>query len=113
MTDCRVVNSYGIAPHVTWSRPAGPGYNSLAVKNHLNNDKPTFQQAAWKDAILNSSSNVTFVHKAGAENLVADFLSKNTGDNEEGMDLKVEEDFHGIRELLFGKVDNQILPLTY
>ncbi|KAG7528292.1 hypothetical protein FFLO_06276 [Filobasidium floriforme] len=58
-----------------------------AVKSLLNNDKLTFQQAAWKEAIL-SSGVQEFVHKPGKQNGVADFLSRNAvGDNTEPIEL--------------------------
>lgn len=48
-----------------------------AVKDLLNNGRPTFQQASWKESLLNCGMDIQFVHKAGKENKVADYLSRN------------------------------------
>jgi hypothetical protein len=67
-----------------------------AVKDLLNNTRPTFQQASWKDSILNCGASIEFVHKAGRDNEVADYLSRNAVGNIPTEEVEVESDLKGV-----------------
>ncbi|KAG7562515.1 hypothetical protein FFLO_02094 [Filobasidium floriforme] len=77
-----------------------------AVRGLLNNDKPSFEQVAWKEAIFQSTI-IEYRHKPGRQNVVADYLSRNP--TQEGPEITSHADTKGVEVRWIDKDGNEAL----